>query len=83
MNLWIARDKKGRLYISSQVPIKEESSGKLIYFPDTELYTLVQYFLVNKEITGRTPPSYYIRVEDSLYPEITWENSPKRLITEN
>lgn len=55
MNLWIARDKSGLLFLYEGRPQRND-----------------RYFY-------NTPTGNSVKVEESLFPELTWENSPREV----
>ena len=59
--VWIARDKNGELFVYSSEPQRMD-------FPE-ENGQLLGYFTSNEE-------ERIIRLDNDLYPEITYENSP-------
>ena len=64
MELWIARDESGRLYVYRGKP----EMGKRCFFPQ---YKVV---CIDKRLYDD-----FMRLPDDYYPEVTWENSPKKL----
>lgn len=62
MELWIARDVDGCIYVHKSKPIRD---GEIFYSPEFDLI----------EDCWRLPDDYY--------PEVTWENSPQRLVLNN
>lgn len=64
-NLWIARDKDGSLLVYREKPIRD------IRFRIFNLGEDVDYDDAYLEL---------IKIPPSMYPEVTWENSPKELV---
>lgn len=68
--MWIARDKNGELYLYPQKPIKNEEWG--VYSENTEAEGI---FMIGRDVMYS-----FIQLDANLYPEVTWENSPKELV---
>jgi len=62
MNIWIARDDNGSLYLYKNKPVKVHGTGEFIDEKDEE--------------------SFLKHIPSDLYPEVKYENSPKKLIVE-
>lgn len=58
MELWIARDKYGSLYVYDKKPLKHEEFG----------------FFASLASNG-----YKFQIHRKYFPEVTWENSPKKV----
>lgn len=65
MKIWIARDKDSRLYLFDYKPIRDEDDTQFIY-DDTYIDSPIFIF-------------GYIEIDKTLFPEVTWENSPKQV----
>lgn len=68
--VWIARDKDGDLYLYSKKP--ELDNDTFTWGEEDELI----FFSPN----NRLDVSCYMQIDSDLYPEVTFENSPKELI---
>jgi hypothetical protein len=64
MELYIARDRDGRLFLYNYLPIKDEKSG---------------IFKLNGEFRGSNICFDIFNIDSKLFPEITYENSPKQV----
>lgn len=64
MELYIARDKDGILFLYNNKPVRVEDEGLFLSNVDSE----------DNDI-------YYegIEIDPKLFPEVTWENSPKQV----
>lgn len=73
--LWLARDKNDILHLFSSKPVKD--SDGTFYVKDSYQNNM---FCMEDDLTYMESESVYI--EDDTFPEVTWENSPKKLILE-
>ena len=64
--IWIARDKDGDLYLYSEKP-KADDNG--VFYGEADQNRIF--------ITTSAP---WVEIDSDLYPEVTFENSPKELI---
>jgi hypothetical protein len=61
MELYIARDKDGKLFLYNYLPNRNNDSGNFMEEVDD---------MWNGEV---------MRIDPKLFPEVTWENSPKQV----
>jgi hypothetical protein len=72
--IWIARDKNGELFIYTAKPVRRAEKFKYKdYYQDT-------FDAINEY----EDPGYpWTKLPKNFYPEVTWKNSPKKLIIDN
>lgn len=64
--LWAARDKNGSFWLYTEKPVKCEKLGIFVADCDYDKY-------------DDDYEQIYLKISSSLLPDVTWENSPKKV----
>lgn len=77
--MWIARDRNGRLYLYSTKPIRNILYDCFGIGDNTKNIFITQDYDYAHDLMDFNHDAC-IELDESMYPEVTWENSPIQLV---
>jgi hypothetical protein len=75
--LWLARDENNILHLFSSKPVRYSYGTFYVKNSDKS-----DTFYIEDDLTYEWAGSACVELPDDSFPEVTWENSPKKLILE-